>query len=145
MNIVPLVGLKSIEFGDSKEKAIELFGKPDLIENELGKDGVSSEIWEYQAEGMQLYFDPDFGFKLWGISLSSEISQLNNIRPISFSETELLAHFPTLVLEMSDGIFKEYVDSTNELEFFLRNNIVKRIDLSPNLDDYINRFGEVGN
>ncbi|MBZ2191602.1 hypothetical protein JFJ09_05160 [Pseudoalteromonas arctica] len=145
MNIVPLVGLKIIEFGDSKEKAIELFGKPDVIENELGKDGVSSEIWKYQSEGIQLDFDPDYGFKLWGISLSSEISQLNNIRPISFSETELLAHFPTLVLEMSDGIFKEYVDSTNELEFFLRNNIVKRIDLSPNLDDYINRFGEVGN
>lgn len=46
MKIVPLFGLKSIEFGDSKEKTIELFGSPGLVENELGKDGVSSEIWE---------------------------------------------------------------------------------------------------
>ena len=145
MNIVPLVGLKSIEFGDSKEEANELFGIPDLIENELGQDGVSSEIWDYQSKGIQLYFDPDLEFRLWVISITSEAAKLNSIKPIGLKESELLAHFPSLVLEVNDGIFKEYVDQSNELVFFLRNNIVKRIDISPNLDDYLKRFGGVGN
>jgi len=145
MNIVPLVGLKSIEFGDSKEEANELFGIPDLIENELGQDGVSSEIWDYQSKGIQLYFDPDLEFRLWVISITSEAAKLNSIKPIGLKESELLAHFPSLVLEVNDGIFKEYVDQSNELVFFLSNNIVKRIDISPNLDDYLKRFGGVGN
>jgi len=145
MNIVPLVGLKSIEFGDSKEKANELFGLPDLIENELGHDGVSSEIWDYKSKGIQLYFDPDLEFRLCEISITAEFAKLNSIKPIGFKESELLAHFPSLLLEVNDGIFKEYVDQSNELVFFLRNNIVKRIDISPNLDDYLKRFGDVGN
>ncbi|MGJ8694613.1 MAG: hypothetical protein ACSHW0_19320 [Thalassotalea sp.] len=145
MNIVPLVGLKSIEFGDSKEKANELFGTPDLIENELGHDGVSSEIWNYQNQGIRLYFDPDLEFRLWEISVTSETAKLNSIKPIGFNESELLVHIPSLVLEINDGIFKEYVDPSNELVFFLRNNVVKRIDISPNLDDYLKRFGGVGN
>jgi len=145
MNIVPLVGLKSIEFGDSKEKANELFGPPDLIENELGQDGVSSEIWNYKSKGIQLYFDPDLEFRLWEISITSELAKLNSIKPIGFNESELLAHFPSLVLEVNDGIFKEYVDQSNELVFFLRNKLVKRINISPNLDDYLKRFGDVGN
>lgn len=145
MNIVPLVGLKSIEFGDFKEKANELFGPPDLIENELGQDGVSSEIWNYKSKGIQLYFDPDLEFRLWEISITSELAKLNSIKPIGFNESELLAHFPSLVLEVNDGIFKEYVDQSNELVFFLRNKLVKRINISPNLDDYLKRFGDVGN
>tara|TARA_R110002153_G_scaffold110373_1_gene251589 strand:+ start:57 stop:494 length:438 start_codon:yes stop_codon:yes gene_type:complete len=145
MNIVPLVGLKSIEFGDSKEKANELFGPPDLIENELGQDGVSSEIWDYKSKGIQLYFDPDLEFRLWEISITSELAKVNSIKPIGFNESELLAHFPSLVLEVNDGLFKEYVDQSNELVFFLRNKLVKRINISPNLDDYLKRFGDVGN
>ena len=145
MNIVPLVGLKSIKFGDSKEEANELFGTPDLIENELSQDGVSSEIWDYQSKGIQLYFDPDLEFRLWEISITSETAKLNSIKPIGLKESELLGHFPSLVLEVNNGIFKEYVDQSNELVFFLRNNIVKRIDISPNLDDYLKRFGGVGN
>ena len=145
MNIVPLIGLKSIEFGDSKEKANELFGIPDLIENELGQDGVSSEIWDYQSKGIQLYFDPDLEFRLWEISVTSETAKLNSIQPIGVKESELLALFPSLVLEVNDGIFKEYVDQSNELVFFLRNNVVKRIDISPNLDDYLKKFGDISN
>ena len=145
MNIVPLVGLKSIEFGDSKKKANELFGPPDLIENELGQDGVSSEIWDYKSKGIQLYFDPDLEFRLWEISITSEFAKLNSIKPIGFKESELLAHFPSLVLEVNDGIYKEYVDQTNELVFSLHNQLVKRINISPNLDDYLKRFGDVGN
>ncbi|GAC07255.1 hypothetical protein [Paraglaciecola chathamensis] len=144
MNIVPLIGLKSIEFGDSKEKANELFGIPELIENELGQDGVSSEIWDYQSKGIQLYFDPDLEFRLWEISVTSETAKLNSIKPIGFNESELLEHFPNLVLEVNDDIFKEYVDPSNELVFFLRNNVVKRIDISPNIDDYFNRFSGIG-
>lgn len=145
MNIVPLVGLKSIEFGDSKEKANELFGLPDLIENELSQDGVSSEIWDYKSKGIELYFDPDLDFRLWEISITSEFANLNSIKPIGFNESELLAHFPSLVLEVNDGIFKEYVDQSKELVFSLRNQLVKRINISPNLDDYLKRFGDVGN
>ncbi|NQZ24657.1 MAG: hypothetical protein HRT53_21770 [Colwellia sp.] len=145
MNIVPLVGLKNIEFGDSKEKANELFGTSDLIKNELGQDGVSSEIWEYQSKGIELHFDPDLEFRLWDISVTSENAKLNSVKPIGFNESELLTHFPSLVLEVNDGIFKEYVDPSNELVFFLRNNVVKRIDISPNLDDYLKRFGGIGN
>ncbi len=145
MNIVPLVGLKSIEFGDSKEKANKLFGAPDLIENEFGQDGIRSEIWDYRSKGMQLYFDPDLEFRLWEISVTSETAKINHIKPIGFNETELLAYFPSLVLEVNDGLFKEYVDPPNELVFFLRNNVVKRIDISPNLDDYLKRFGGTGN
>ncbi|MEI8618484.1 hypothetical protein P4S63_19125 [Pseudoalteromonas sp. B193] len=137
MNIVPLIGLKSIEFGESKEKAIKLFGEPDLVENVLGQDGVSSETWEFKSKGLKLYFDPDLEFRLWEISITSETVQLNHIRPIGLDEAELLINFPSLVLEVNDGIFKEYVDSSRELVFFLRNNIVERIDLSPNLDDYL--------
>ncbi len=145
MNIVPLIGLKSIEFGDSKEKANMLFGTPDLVENELGQDGVSSETWEFKSQGLKLYFDPDLEFRLWEISITSETVQLNNITLIGLNETELLNNFPSLALGVNDGAFKEYVDSSQELVFFLRNNIVERIDLSPNLDDYLNKFGVVGN
>jgi len=145
MNIVPLIGLKNIEFGDTKEKANMLFGEPDLVENELGQDGVSSETWEFKSKGLKLYFDPDLEFRLWEISITSETVQLNNITLIGLKETELLNNFPSLALEVKDGIFKEYIDSSQELVFFLRNNIVERIDLSPNLDDYLNKFGVVGN
>ena len=145
MKIVPLLGLNNIEFGDPKDKAIEIFGNPDLVENELGKDGVSSEIWEYHSKGIHLYFDPDSAFRLWGTSIHAETAQLNGIKPIGLNEPDLLTHFPTLVLEVNDGIFKEYVESSKELVFFLRKNIVNRIDISPNLDDYLNRFGDVGN
>ena len=141
MNIVSLFGLNSIKFGDSKSQAIELFGKPDEIVNELGKDGVSSEIWNFHSLGVRLYFDPDFDFILWEVSISSKNAQLDGIKPIGLNESELLASFPSLVLEVSDGIFKEYVSSENELVFFLRNGIVKRIDVSPNLENYIKRFG----
>ena len=145
MNIVPLIGLKSIEFGDTKEKARMLFGEPDLVENELGQDGVSSETWIFKSKGLKLYFDPDLEFRLWEISITSETVQLNNITLIGLNETELLDNFPSLALEVNDGIFKEYLDSSQELVFFLRNNIVERIDLSPDLDDYLNKFGVVGN
>ncbi|MCL1047999.1 hypothetical protein L2737_22190 [Shewanella electrodiphila] len=141
MDIVPLFGLSSIKFGASKAHAIEVFGNPDAVENESGRNGVSSEIWEYQSHGIRLYFDPDLNFILWDISITSDNVQLNSINPIGIKESELLAYFPSLVLEVNDGIFKEYVDTKNELLFFLRDNIVKRIDVSPNLDDYLKRFG----
>ena len=72
MKIVPLSGLNIIKFGDFKGKAIELFGSPDIIENEGGKDGVSPEILEYKSHGIRLYSDPDLGFKLWSLSITSD-------------------------------------------------------------------------
>ena len=141
MKIVPLLGLNVIKFGDFKDKAIKLFGTPDLIENEYGKNGVSSEIWEYKKIGLDLLFDPDYNFRLQGLYVYSTVIKLQNFNPVGLSEQELLKHYPTLELEVSDGQFKDYVDDSKELFFFLRDSVVKRVDVSPNIDEYLAKYG----
>ena len=145
MNIEPLEGLDVLKFGSSKNEALELFGKPDLIENEGGKDGISAEIWEYQKHGIRLNFDPDFNFILEGVFVYSPEISLNDFKPIGLTEKKLLNYYPNLELEVKDGRYSDYVDNSKELLFFLRDNVVKRIDVLPKISDYIERFGEDSN
>jgi len=145
MKILPLVGLSIIEFGELKAKAIELFGVPDSIENINGEDGVSSEIFNYLELGLNLYFDSDRGFILEDISVYSALVELSGFYPVGSTEQELLSRYPKLELEISDGRFKDYVDSPHELLFFLRDNIVQRVDVSPNIDNYIDKYECSGN
>ena len=145
MNIEPLEGLDVIKFGASKEDVLELLGKPDVVENEGGKDCLSAEVWEYKTLGLRLDFDPDFNFILEGVfAYSAEIS-LNGFFPIGLTEQELLNHYPNLELEVKDERFTDYVDNSKELLFFLRDNVVKRVDILPRISDYIDKFGDTGN
>jgi hypothetical protein len=59
---------------------------------------------------------------------------------VGLSSTELIKHYPSVKLEVSGGIFKEYVDVKKELLFFLLNDIVNRVDISANIDDFINEY-----
>ena len=141
MNIEPLVGLNIIKFGASKEEALELFGQPEVIENADGEDGIRSENWAYKKLGLELNFDPDFNFILERIYVYSSEVSLNSFNPICLSEKQLLENYPALELEVKDGRFTDYVDNSNELLFFLRDNVVKRVDVLPNLQEYLQRFG----
>ena len=145
MKIEPLEGLDIIKFGASKGKALELFGLPEFVENESGKDGIYPEVWEYKKLGLRLDFDPDFDFILERVFVYSPEISLNNFYPIGLTEKQLLDHYPTLDLEVKDGRFTEYADNSNELLFFLRDNVVKRVDVLPNIADYLDKFGLTGN
>ena len=52
------------------------------------------------------------------------------------SETDLLKAFPAIELDVSDGEFKEYLLPEQEVEFYLKGNIVQRIMLNPDLNEY---------
>ena len=145
MKIEPLEGLDVIKFGARKADALKLFGKPDFVENKDGTDGVSAEIWEYKSQGLRLNFDPNLDFILEGIFVYSPEISLNDFNPIGLTEQELLTHYPNLELEVRDGRFADYVDNPKELLFFLRDKVVKRVDVLPKISDYLERFGEVGN
>ncbi len=145
MNIEPLEGLDVIKFGASKEDALELFGKPDFVENESGKDGVRPETWEYKTLGLRLDFDPDFNFIMEGFFVSSSKVSLNGFYPVGLTEQELLNKYPSLELEVKDGRFADYVDNSKELLFFLRDNVVKRVDVLPKLSNSLDKFGESSN
>ncbi|MEE4246623.1 MAG: hypothetical protein V2I33_14530 [Kangiellaceae bacterium] len=131
MEIYPLKGLGEIRFGHSREQINSRFGLPDEISNKDGTDEVSSEIWVYKNLGLELYFEPDSGFKLWGILTSSKTASFKGINPIGLDELELKSALPELKLEIHDGKFKEYSYPNAEIVFFLKNDIVKRVDIAP--------------
>lgn len=145
MKIEPLQGLDKLKFGSSKEDALKLFGEPDSIENEGGKDGITAEIWEYKEIGLRLDFDPDFNFILERVYVYTPKISLNGFYPIGLTEKELLGHYPSLEIEVKDGRFTDYVDNSKELLFFLKDNIVKRVDVLPKISDYLERFGDYDN
>ncbi|WP_304637391.1 MULTISPECIES: hypothetical protein [Pseudoalteromonas] len=145
MKIEPLEGLDVLKFGATKEDALELFGKPDIVENEGGKDGIRAEVWEYKAQGLRLDFDPDFNFILERIFIYSPDVSLDGFFPIGLTEQELLTHYPNLELEVKDGRFTDYVDNSKELLFFLRDKVVKRVDILPRISDYLDKFSDAGN
>ncbi|MCL1036280.1 hypothetical protein L2750_03835 [Shewanella submarina] len=144
MKIETLQELDKLKFGSSKEDALKLFGEPDVIENEGGKYGITAEVWEYKKTGIRLDFDPDFNFILVGVFVYTPKISLNGFYPIGLTEQELLGHYPTLELEVKDGQFSDYVDNSKEL-FFLKDNIVKRVDVLPKISDYLERFGGYDN
>ncbi len=140
MNIHPLKGLGEIRFGDSRDKIESLLGVPDDVSNKDSTDEVSSEIWSYANLGLELYFEPDSGFRLWSILTSSEKVSLEGINPIGLSDRELKKAFPNLKLDIHDGKFKEYSYPNSEIVFFLKNNVVKRIDIDPNIEDFPDKY-----
>ena len=145
MKIEPLQGLDKLKFGSSKENAVKLFGEPDVIENEGGKDGITAEIWEYKEIGIRLDFDPDFSFILERVSVYTQKISINGFYPIGLTEQELIGHYPSLELEVKDGRFTDYVDNSKGLLFFLKDNIVKRVDVLPKISDYLEWFGDYDN
>lgn len=133
MKIEPLNGLDIIRFGDSQAVAKERFGDPATIKNKNGSDGVSSEIWIYESLGLELYFDPDDDFKLWGIYTTSQKISLEGINPIGLSDTALNSTFVGLQLNVHDGRFKEYSYPNKEIEFWLKDDVVRMVSISPKL------------
>jgi hypothetical protein len=117
-----------------------LLGQPDSIENLNAQDDTSSEIYQYDSLGLELYFDKDSDFRLWGISIIDRTANLNGITPIGLSEKEILKAFPDLELDVCDGEFKEYVLPKQGIEFYLKADNVHRIMVNPNLEDYCDRF-----
>lgn len=140
MNIYPLKGLGEIRFGDSRDKIESLLGVPDKISNKDSVDEVSSEIWSYMSLGLELYFEPDSGFRLWSILASSDNVSFEGINPIGLSDLELKEAFPSLKLDIHDGKFKEYSYPNNELVFFLKDNVVKRIDIDPIIEGFPDKY-----
>lgn len=140
MNILPLKGTDKLVFGTHKSEIQKLLGQPDSIENLNAQDDTSSEIYQYDSLGLELYFDKDSGFRLWGISIINRTANLNGITPIGLSEKEILKAFPDLELDVCDGEFKEYVLPKQRIEFYLKADNVHRIMVNPNLEDYCDRF-----
>lgn len=142
MNIIPLKGVDDLQFGATKSNVKQSLGEPDEIENLDANDGVSSEIYVYKSLGLDLYFDKDTGFRLWGISITDKTASLNGIAPIGLSEQKLLSAFPELELDVCNGEFKEYVLPKQEIEFYLKTDYVQRVMVNPNLEDYCDKFSE---
>jgi len=140
MNIFPLDGIEQYHFGTYKSDIKGLLGNPDEIKNLDAKDGVSSEIYKYKSLGLDLYFDKDTDFRLWGISISNASARLKGVTPIGLSEKELLKAFPDLKLDVCDGDYKEYIYPEQEIEFYLKFDTVDRIMVNPNLEEYCNKY-----
>jgi len=142
MNIIPLKGVDEILFGVFNSDIKILLGQPDVIENLGANDGVSSEIYIYKSLGLSLYFDGDANFRLWGIGITTNLASLLGVNPIGLTEAELLKAFPNIKLDVCDDSFKEYILPKEEIEFVLKNNIVKRIMVNPNLDEYCKEYAQ---
>lgn len=139
MNIVPLKGVDKIEFGIFNNDIQKLLGEPDTIEN-WGVDGVGSEIYIYKSLGLELYFDQNAAFRLWGIDITSDSANLEGVYPIGLTEKELLNAFPNIKLDVCGKGFKEFSYPEKEIEFVLKNDIVYRIVVNPNLDAYCEAY-----
>lgn len=124
MNIEPLSGLNVISFGDSLSAAKELFGEPDVLENINGEDGVSSEVWIYTELGLELYFDPNDDFKLWGMNITSREISLEGHFPVGLSEQDLNSRYYNLKTTVQDGKYKELEYPYKEIEFWLKEDSV---------------------
>lgn len=142
MNILPLKGTDRLVFGTHKGEIEKLLGQPDSVENPNAQDDTSSEIYQYECLGLELYFDKDSGFRLWGISVTDRAANLDGIAPIGLSENEILNAFSDLELDVHDGEFKEYVLPKLGIEFYLKDDYVQRIMINPDLEDYCDRFSE---
>lgn len=142
MNIIPLNGVDEIQFGVCKQDIQKLLGKPDIVENLEGNMSDGSEIYMYISLGFDLYFDQDSNFRLWGISITGNSANLFGVRPIGLTDKELLNAFPSIKLDVCDGIFKEFSFPEKEIDFFLKNNIVKRIMVNPSLNEYCKKYSK---
>ncbi|MCL1036615.1 hypothetical protein L2750_05545 [Shewanella submarina] len=140
MEIYPFIGLGEIRFGDTRCQTKSRFGLPDEVSNREGGDGGASEIWRYKNLGLELYFDPDSEFKLWSILTSSENVSFEGVNPIGLTDSELKKAFPNLKLSIHDGKFKEYSYPNAEIVFFLKNDVVKRIDIDPVIEEFPNKY-----
>tara|TARA_R110000868_G_scaffold8038_16_gene41688 strand:+ start:554 stop:988 length:435 start_codon:yes stop_codon:yes gene_type:complete len=140
MNIFPLKGIEEFHFGAYKSDIQKSLGHPDEINNLDAEDGVSSEIYRYKSLGLDLYFDKDTDFRLWGIGINDSSARLKGVTPIGLSEKELLQAFPDLKLDVCDGDYKEYIYPEQEIEFYLKFNTVNKIMVNPNLDEYFNKY-----
>ncbi|WP_020412342.1 hypothetical protein [Microbulbifer variabilis] len=138
MNIEPLKGLDAISFGALLSEAREIFGFPDEINNEGGADGVSSEIWLYHNMGLELYFNPDEKFKLWGINITSQEVTLEGIKPVGLTDIELNSIFPELILDVNDRDYKEYNYTGKEIEFWLKDDVVTMVRVNSKLSGEFN-------
>jgi hypothetical protein len=127
MEILPLKGLDTIRFGNSRSKAECLYGVPDSISNKDAVDGVSSEIWSYDGLGITLYFSPDNSRLLESLIVLSPDISLGEIKPVGLTEAELKSVFANLRLEVADGKYKEYSLSDKKLEFWLKGGIVTKV------------------
>ncbi|MBF7073582.1 hypothetical protein ISG33_09270 [Glaciecola sp. MH2013] len=121
------------------------FGQPNSVENEGCANGCSSEIYKYSNLGLEVYLDCDAQFVVSGISVRSEQFTLDGFSPISMDESELVQAFQDLVIEVSDGKFTDYTSDEKGLLFFMRDGLVKRIDISPNIDKYMEIINEFEN
>jgi len=130
MNIEPLKGLDLIEFGTLSNIARDIFGEPDATE----KDGISNDKWSYHNLGLEFYFDPDEEFGLCSINVRSKDVSLEGSYPVGLTDEELNTKFPNLTLNVADGRFKEYEYNSNEIEFWLKDDIVYMVCVYQKID-----------
>ena len=59
MEILPLVGIGELEFGQRNKAVLKLLGTPSTMINENGLQAEGSEKWEYNDLGIELSLEND--------------------------------------------------------------------------------------
>ena len=140
MIVIPLKGMDIVRFGDLNSDIESRLGTPDYVKNPGAKDGVSSEVYIYKTLGLELYFDEDSKFGLWGIITTNRSATLYDVKPIGLTENELLTAFPGIEVEVDDGCYREFYFPQKEISFILINGVVAKLAINPDLDNYIKEF-----
>jgi len=132
MQIKPLIGLGSLEFGMTRSEVFTLMNRPEIIDNQNAKlDEFSDESWHYLSRGIHLKFDSSYEFRLRHIKLTTIDSGNHEVSIIGSPEARILAEFTNVKLNGSYKNIKEYTDRKNRLEFYLRSNFVTEVQLEP--------------
>lgn len=70
--ITPQKGIGPIEFGITREKALEILGQPTEIESVNDEDDMyNGEVWHYDELEISLSFDEDSDWQLFEMSVAS--------------------------------------------------------------------------
>jgi len=141
MEILPLVGIGELEFGQRKKAVLKLLGTPSTIINENGLQDEGYEKWEYNDLGIELSFENDGKQLLISITVESEVACLNGFNPVGQNEASLIQSYPEIELTNQHEGRKKYIFPNKGIELFLRDNKVKRIYLDPNLNEFIDKTG----
>ena len=127
MEILPFKGLDILHFGSSRAQVKEILGAPDSISNKDGSTSVSSEIWNYNSIGLELYYDLENEYLLDSPIVKSSEVYLGQSKPVGLTELKLKSQFPNLKLDVADGRYKEYALEKDKIEFRLRDQIVTKV------------------
>ena len=114
--IQPGRGIGHIWFGCTRDKAIEILGQPDRIEEDEDSLGECCIAWHYDVLDLSLYFDEDADYRLGLVDVSSLDVSVLGVRPIGLGLTEALAAFKEFGGVSLDEEFTELGRSAYDLQ-----------------------------